>query len=243
MTLKSGTNLGLLVSGAAGEAYYAELLRQWRGLDALIQPSVIARVASVPTTGMVDGDRYLLTTAPNANTIARYALDSQSVNGAWEYFMPNDGWHVWSTADQVSYRFKGGAWAADSAGGTSGGTVQPQSIVVACSDETTALVAGTGKVTFRMPYGFTLTSVRASLTTAQQTGALLSVDIKAGAGGSVLSTKLTFDNASKTSVGATTPAVIKTASLADDAEVTVDILAIGDGTAKGLKVTLIGTPT
>ena len=36
-----------------------------------------------------------------------------------------------------------------------------QSIIVAASDETTALTTGTAKVTFRMPYAFTLTSVRA----------------------------------------------------------------------------------
>jgi hypothetical protein len=35
--------------------------------------------------------------------------------------------------------------------------------------------------------------------------------------------------------------VISDTSLADDAEITIDIDQIGDGTAKGLKVILIGT--
>jgi len=117
-----------------------------------------------------------------------------------------------------------------------------QSIIVAASDETTALTTGIAKVTFRMPYAFTLTSVRASLTTAQTSGSIFTVDIN-DSGTTILSTKLTIDNTEKTSTTAATAAVISDASLADDAEITIDIDQIGDGTAKGLKVILIGTRT
>lgn len=115
-------------------------------------------------------------------------------------------------------------------------------IPIAASDETTALVTGSAKVTFRMPYAFTLSSVRASLTTAQASGSLLTVDIKMG-GTSVLTTKITIDNTAKTSKTAATPPVIGTSALTDDAEITIDITQIGDGTAKGLKVYLIGSRT
>ena len=114
-----------------------------------------------------------------------------------------------------------------------------EAIPFACSDETTALTAGTGKMTFRMPYAFTATAVRASLTTAQTSGNIFTVDINEG-GTSILSTKLTIDNTEKTSTTAATAAVISDATLADDAEITVDIDQIGDGTAKGLKVYIIG---
>lgn len=117
-----------------------------------------------------------------------------------------------------------------------------ESIIVAASDETTALTTGSAKVTFRMPYAFTLTAVRASLTTAQTSGTIFTVDINE-AGTTVLSTKLTIDNTEKTSTTAATAAVISDTSLADDAEMTVDIDQIGDGTAKGLKITLIGFRT
>ena len=115
----------------------------------------------------------------------------------------------------------------------------PQCIPIACSDETTALSAGTAKVTFRMPYAFTLSAVRASLTTPQASGSILTIDINKG-GASILSTKLTIDNTEKTSKTAATAAVISDTSLADDAEITIDLDQIGDGTAKGLKVYLIG---
>lgn len=114
-----------------------------------------------------------------------------------------------------------------------------ESIIVAASDETTALTTGSAKVTFRMPYAFTLTAVRASLTTAQTSGTIFTVDINE-AGTTVLSTKLTIDNTEKTSTTAATAAVISDTSLADDAEMTVDIDQIGDGTANGLKIVLIG---
>lgn len=127
----------------------------------------------------------------------------------------------------------------DSKGLVTAGANLTEVIGIACSDESTALTAGNSKVVFRMPYAFTLTGVRASLSTAQTSGNIFTVDINE-AGTSILSTKLTIDNTEKTSVTAATAAVISDTAIADDAEITVDIDQIGDGTAKGLKVYLIG---
>lgn len=113
-------------------------------------------------------------------------------------------------------------------------------MTVAVSDETTALTTGTAKIKFRMPRAITLTAVRGSLSTAQTSGSIFTVDINES-GTTVLSTKLTIDNTEKTSVTAATPAVISDSSLADDAEMSIDIDQVGDGTAKGLKITLYGT--
>ena len=87
-----------------------------------------------------------------------------------------------------------------------------------------------------------VSAVRASLSTAQTSGSIFTVDINEG-GTTILSTKLTIDNTEKTSATAATPAVISDTVLADDAEITIDIDQVGDGTAKGLKVVLIGTRT
>lgn len=125
--------------------------------------------------------------------------------------------------------------AANGTGG-GGGT---ESLVIAVGGETTTLTAGTSKVVFRMPYAFTLTAVRASLTTAQTSGSVVTIDINES-GTSVLSTKLTLDNTEKTSTTAATAAVISDSSIADDAEISIDIDQVGDGTAQGLKVYLIG---
>jgi len=112
---------------------------------------------------------------------------------------------------------------------------------LSCSDLTTALVAGTSKAYFRMPFAGTLTDVRASVLTAATGATLLTVDINEG-GASILSTKLTFDASEKTTTTAATPAVISDATLADDAEITIDIDSVGNTIAgAGLIVTLIGT--
>lgn len=116
----------------------------------------------------------------------------------------------------------------------------PCEFIVAASDLSTALTAGTTKAYFRAPYAFTLTAVRCSLGTAQASGSIFTVDINES-GTSVLSTKLTIDNTEKTSTTAATPAVISDSAIADDSELTIDIDQVGDGTAKGLIVTLIGT--
>lgn len=115
----------------------------------------------------------------------------------------------------------------------------PAVICIACSDESTPLVAGTARVTFRMPHAMVLTAVRASLTGAAGSG-IFTVDINEG-GSTILSTKLTIDATEKTSTTAATPAVISDTSLADDAEITIDIDDDAAGDATGLKVYLIGT--
>ena len=131
-------------------------------------------------------------------------------------------------------------YSKDDAGVETRMSNNPESLVIAASDESTALTTGTAKVTFRMPYGFTLTAVRASVTTAP-TGSAITVDINES-GSTILSTKLTIDATEKTSTTAATPAVISDATLADDAEMTVDIDVIGSSVAgTGLKVYLIGS--
>jgi len=122
----------------------------------------------------------------------------------------------------------------------SGNIATPFELVIAASDESTALTTGTAKITFRMPRAITLTAVRASLTTAQASGSIFTVDINES-GTTILSTKLTIDNTELTSTTAATPPVISDTALADDAEITIDIDQIGNGSAKGLKVMLIGT--
>lgn len=121
-----------------------------------------------------------------------------------------------------------------------GNVALPAEIGFAASDESTALTTGTAKLTFRMPYAMTLTSVRASVNTAA-TGSTLIVDINED-GSTLLSTKLSIDVSEKTSLTATSAAVISDTALANDAEITIDIDQIGSTIAgKGLKIWLIGT--
>jgi len=109
----------------------------------------------------------------------------------------------------------------------------------ACSGVSTALTAGTGKANFPVPHAMTAVLVRAHLAVAQTSGSIFTVDINQN-GQSILSTKLTIDNGETTSVTAATSAVIIVPDLVDDATITVDVDQIGDGTAAGLTIEIIG---
>lgn len=112
-------------------------------------------------------------------------------------------------------------------------------IGVAVSDETTAITTGTAKVTFRSPSTFVVTDIRASLTTESSSGTP-TFDIKEN-GTTILSTALTIDEGEKTSTTASTPLVISSPSIVDDAEITVDITDAGTG-ATGVKILFYGHP-
>ena len=118
-------------------------------------------------------------------------------------------------------------------------TANTTSFVLACSDEETALTTGT-KLTFRMPFAYTVTAVRASLTTAGTGANLVTVDINES-GTTILSTKITIDATETTSTTASTAPVISDPDLANDAQMTVDIDQIDSGgVSAGLKVYIIG---
>lgn len=111
-------------------------------------------------------------------------------------------------------------------------------IILVVSDEITPITAGVAKLTFRMPYAFVLFGVRASLS-APSTSGNVQVDVNENGVSIFGANKLTIDQGEKTSATAATPADLTDTTLADDAEITVDIDAAGTD-AKGLKVTLIG---
>jgi hypothetical protein len=108
-------------------------------------------------------------------------------------------------------------------------------LIIACSDETSDLTTGTAKVTFRAPYAMTVTAVKANVNTAPA-GSTIIVDINEE-GSAILGTKLSIDADEKTSVTAASAATISDSTIANDAEITIDIDQIGSSTAgKGLKV-------
>ena len=128
------------------------------------------------------------------------------------------------------------------AGGTPSPYTRTTSFVIACSDETTALTTGT-KVTFRLPYDYTITEVRASLTTAGTGANLVTLDFEQN-GTTILSTAITIDATELTSTTAAAQPVISTSALTDDASIDCDVDQIDSGgVSAGLKMYLIGYKT
>lgn len=112
-------------------------------------------------------------------------------------------------------------------------------IEISCSDVTTALTTGTAKVTFFMPYDFTVTEVFTAVGTQSSSGVVTADLNKAGT--SIFSTNPSIDASEDTSLTGTV-AVISTASLSKGDKMTVDIDAAGTG-AKQLTMYIIGKQT
>lgn len=120
-----------------------------------------------------------------------------------------------------------------------GGYGNQECLIVAISDETTAITTGTAKVTFHMPYEFKLTKVKASLSTVSSSGAP-AFDLNDD-GTSVFSTTVTVDANEHFSDTAATAAVLTSTpvTIASGSKMTIDIDTAGTG-AKGAKLYLIG---
>ncbi|WP_428743236.1 hypothetical protein [Tenacibaculum sp.] len=116
-------------------------------------------------------------------------------------------------------------------------------IQIACSDLVSDLATGTSKAYFRMPYAATITDIRASVLTAP-TGSTLIVDVNESGTTLMTTNKISIDASEKTSETAATAPTLTDTSLADDAEITIDIDQVGSTVAgAGLIVTLIVTRT
>jgi hypothetical protein len=115
-------------------------------------------------------------------------------------------------------------------------------LVITVGDETTNITSGLAKVTFHMPYEFSLIKVKAGLTTASSSGNP-AIDLNDD-GTSVFSTTLTIDATETFSDTATTPAVLTSNPkiIASGSVMTIDIDTAGTG-AKGLKLYLVGSYT
>lgn len=96
---------GFETSGASGWNGWADT--NWRIISALIQARVKSVVATVPTSGISNGDMHILTSTPNQNAIA--VRD----NGAWVYITPQVGYRVYDEDTALTFAFDGSAWAPE----------------------------------------------------------------------------------------------------------------------------------
>ncbi len=132
----------------------------------------------------------------------------------------------------------GGTAASTAAGARTNLGFRANEYCWAASDyNTTTITAATGLATAYLPAAFTVTGVRAYVTTAP-TG-LMTIDINEGGTTIMAATKLTIDSTEKTSGTAATAAVVSDTAIAANAEITVDVDSTTGG--KGLVVCMEGT--
>jgi hypothetical protein len=142
----------------------------------------------------------------------------------------NNGEIRYNTTTDSAEAYIAGRWTT---------AVNERYLVVAASNEDTAITVGSGKLTFRMPYKAYITKVRASLKTASSSGTP-TFDINEN-GTTILSTKISIDANEKTSTTAASAAVISDRNIADDAEIRIDIDTAGTG-ATGAKIAIYFYP-
>ena len=165
---------------------------------------------NVTTNANLTGD---VTSSGNATTIAVDAVDIPMLSAT-------------GTASSSTYLRGDNSWQPISS---------TESMIISASDELTSLTVGTAKTTFRMPYAFTLTAVKVSLTNTSTSGNP-TIDINES-GTSILSSPVAITAGQKTAT-----ATVGDSSLANLAEMTVDIDVAGTN-ASGLKIYLIGSQT
>lgn len=110
-------------------------------------------------------------------------------------------------------------------------TTYEYDLVVAATDETTAITTGAAKVTFYAPNNFTLTGASATLTTAGSTSSVVDLNYNAS---TVFASPITLASGIYYNTSATT-----TTAIVRYGKFTVDIDTAGTGAA-GLKVMLLG---
>ena len=119
----------------------------------------------------------------------------------------------------------------------------PAGFGFAVTDEVNGVTAGDNKVKVRLPFAMSLTSITASLSVAQTSGTALQVEVRRAATSLLTGANLVFVNTyTHSTLGGGTQPVLATnpTAMAQHDEIIVRVVAIGDGTAKGLKVTLHG---
>src|SRR5271157_480681 len=135
MAINNGPKIVTMVSAQNGDTYGDGERHQLRTQQALIQANVISVGVNTPPITPGPGNNgftYVVGTVPllgwsgQANAIAYSATDPQDgpsitpsiATGAWEFYTPLAGWHVYDNATGLTWKFNGTIWLWDKQVGT-----------------------------------------------------------------------------------------------------------------------------
>jgi len=93
-----------------------------RRLDAIVQLSVIDRDLTTPPGSPSEGDRYIVAAGATGAWAGQDLNVAAWLDGAWEFFAPQEGWLAWPQDEDKLLIWNGSAWvdflaAVDLAGG------------------------------------------------------------------------------------------------------------------------------
>lgn len=115
MTIKTGTNTGLMNGANEGDIYTTEMNKLLRGLDCLVMPIAISLTATPPASP-ADGNTYLIAASATGawvgldGKIARWS--TALTTPAWEIYTPKKGWQAKVSLGLagIVYEHTGTAW-------------------------------------------------------------------------------------------------------------------------------------
>ena len=112
MSISYGLNLGIMNGAADGDLYGNAMRAFQRACDAFLQPIVKGYLTNTPPGSPVDGDMYIVGSAPTGSwaSYAGYVAKWSALIAAWEFYSPKNGWQFQSNSAREIYRRTGGAW-------------------------------------------------------------------------------------------------------------------------------------
>ena len=88
-----------------------------KALDAIIQLAVLDRDLTSPPASPSDGDRYIVAAGATGEWLSNDDQIAAWQDGAWAFYIPNEGWLVWIADEDVLLAHDGTSWSAVSSSG------------------------------------------------------------------------------------------------------------------------------
>lgn len=119
MSISIGPKIPVMVKGDSGDTYLTQGNALLRMLQALVQCNVVNVLLNTPPVSPSNGDTYIIAPggvgawATHDTQIAYWTTDNPTFpSGTWEFWIPLEGWRVFSQFDNIEYYFTGSVWVA-----------------------------------------------------------------------------------------------------------------------------------
>jgi len=108
--MSNSPNLGLPFIEAAQAQKHVTHNEALRGVDALLQLSVLDRDLTTPPVSPADGDRYLVAPGAGGSWAGKDNLITVWQDSLWAFYSPQSGWLCWVTDEKSLITWDGTAW-------------------------------------------------------------------------------------------------------------------------------------
>lgn len=104
-------NLPLSYGWALGDPYKPEMDANLIMLGSIIGLTVLSRTLDAPPVSPLDGDRYIVGSAPTGAWAGNAFKVALWLSGAWIFHTPKTGWLAWVQAESKLSVYNAGTWS------------------------------------------------------------------------------------------------------------------------------------